>query len=635
MTIYNGIISMKTSLTTVAFSLTFLITMTVAVENESSASSYPSSNRIVITHGPILGRLSCDGIGVWIRTSQPTQFCVRYKPVSETASAFFAYGRTHLANDNTGWVHISGLKPNTKYLYTAQITGSGSHTPHASFTTLPDENQFRNPQHNPRGLFNFSFEFACGNCQNLKTSIGPATPAYKTMLDHLKGHIYFQILNGDWLYEEMRDTPVEKWLKDNNLSKDDIPHVVKVAPTIVGVWENYKLYLNRSKNLSTWHRYIPAFYTFDDHELLNDIYGAGQPGYRNRRTVFRDIGTQAWRDYLGWSNPLPQANPQPIHFGKADLTAGSDVLVDNNADFTQIDLDKAATLHIHWGTPTAGVHDTALDGVGGHPVAGVYEIVKVIDEHHLKINPTPKHDASHVSYSIGMQNFYQFSVSNCDFFVLDTRTHRQLHDVRNPRKKNLTMLGKQQKTWLIEQMRKSKADFLFVVSSVNLTVPHAGGWKIDAGNKDDAWTVFLDERDQLIDFWDSLNRPVFVLTGDLHNSFVIKVSERVWEFASAPHNSQNHWNTDEGNRPPSGDFEYNGRKVNIRWSTFYLNDIPRSNLRYPVYCVVQVNNVFNNPLQPGTERWIAFPQPQVVFQYYDGLTGQLKYAEAVTTNQGR
>ena len=626
---------MKKNLITVAFSFTFLMTTAAAAENNSLVTSCQSSNSVVITHGPILGRLSCDGIGVWVRTSKPTQFCVRYQPRSEQGAAFFAYGRTHLANDNTGWVHITGLKPNTKYLYTVEITGSGSSTPQGSFTTLLDEKQFRNPEHNPRGLFNFSFEFACGNSQNLKTSIGPALPAYKTMLDRLKDQIHFQILNGDWLYEDARETPVEKWVKDNNLSQSDIPRVVKIAPTIVGVWENYKLYLDRSKNLSKWHRYIPTFFTFDDHELLNDIYGAGQPGYRNRRAVFRDIGTQAWRDYLGWSNPPPQTNPQPIYFGSAELTAGSDILLDKNADFTQMDLDKAATLHIHWATATAGVHDTALDGVGGHPAAGVYEIVKVIDSHRLKISPTPKHNAERLSYSIGMQNFYRFTVGNCDFFVLDTRTHRQLHDVHNPRKKSLTMLGKQQKQWLIDQMRQSNADFLFVVSSVNLTVPHAGGWKIDAANKDDAWTVFLDEREQLIDFWDTLGKPVFVLTGDLHNSFVIKVTDRVWEFASGPHNSQNHWNTDEGNRLPSGDFEYNGRKVNIRWSTFYLSDIPRSNLRYPSYCVVQVNNVFNNPQLPGRQRWVAFPQPQVIFQYYDGLTGRLKYAEAVTANQGR
>jgi hypothetical protein len=69
--------------------------------------------------------------------------------------------------------------------------------------------------------------------------------------------------------------------------------------------------------------------------------------------------------------------------------------------------------------------------------------------------------------------------------------------------------------------------------------------------------------------------------------------------------------------------------VNIRWSTFWLDDLPRESLRYPHYCVVQVNNVFNNPRREGEERWVAFPQPQVVFQYFDGRTGDLRYAEAI------
>jgi len=332
---------------------------------------------------------------------------------------------------------------------------------------------------------------------------------------------------------------------------------------------------------------------------------------------------------LGWSNPPIETNLQGILFGQATLTAGSDILFDPSADFSKLDLEKAATLHVHWGEPTAGVHDVKLDGVGGHPAAGVYKIEKIIDKHRLKIYPTTKVDGKNVSYSIGMINYYKFRVSNCDFFVLDTRTHREIHDIRNPQKKGLSMLGKRQKTWLIEGMRQSDADFFFVVSSVNFTVPHAGGWKIDASNKDDAWTVFLNERDQLIDFWNKLGKPVFVLTGDLHNSFAIKITDSVWEFASAPHNSQNHWYTDEGNRPPSGEFEYNGRKVNIRWSTFWLNDIPRKNLRSPYYCVVQVNNVFDNPLQKNEQRWIAFPKPQVIFQYYNGLTGELEYAEAI------
>ena len=28
----------------------------------------------------------------------------------------------------------------------------------------------------------------------------------------------------------------------------------------------------------------------------------------------------------------------------------------------------------------------------------------------------------------------------------------------------------------------------------------------------------------------------------------------------------------------------------------------------------------------------VFPQPQVIFQYFDGLTGELRYAEAVVAN---
>ena len=126
-----------------------------------------------------------------------------------------------------------------------------------------------------------------------------------------------------------------------------------------------------------------------------------------------------------------------------------------------------------------------------------------------------------------------------------------------------------------------------------------------------------------------MKQPVFVLTGDLHNSFAIKVTDNVWEFASGPHNSNNHWATDEGDRPANGSFEHGGREVEIRWSTWFLADVPREELLHPTYCVVQVNNVFNNPRQVGGERWVAFPRPQVIIQYYDGRTGDLRYAESI------
>ena len=49
--------------------------------------------------------------------------------------------------------------------------------------------------------------------------------------------------------------------------------------------------------------------------------------------------------------------------------------------------------------------------------------------------------------------------------------------------------------------------------------------------------------------------------------------------------------------------------------------------------MVQVNNVFNNPLKLGEERWVAFPKPQVIFQYHDGRTGELRYAEAIAATK--
>lgn len=585
-----------------------------------------SQQSLRVTHGPILGRLSSDGVGIWARTDRPGTFQVRYGLRPDRLDQVSAPVHTALVNDNTGWVHLTGLDSNTRYYYQV-VAGSGAGSSiTGSFRTLPDAEDFRHPQYNPEGLFNFSFEFACGNNQNPGQGIGPDLPAFRVMREQLQDRIYFAIQNGDWLYEERRDYPLQQWQARVQVRDQEVPSRVRYAPTIVGVWENYKLYLERGTNLAAWHRVIPSFFTFDDHEILNDVYGAGTPGLRDRRAVFRDIGLQAWYDYLGWSNPVEFS--QGIHFGRAQLKGGSDILDDREADFRRLDLQQAANLHVHWGEPTAGVNDNRLDGVGGDPNAGVYEIVEIVDAQRLRIRPTPPADGE-ASYSIGRLSYYPLSVGNCDFFFLDTRSHREMHDVRNPAKPGISMLGRRQKEWLLEKMAASRADFLFVVSSVNFMIPHVGGGAIREENKDDAWTVFLEEREELIRFWDSLGKPVFVLTGDLHNSFAIRITDRVWEFASGPHNSQNHRAGDEGDRLPNGRFNSHGRECEIRWSSYFPDELPRELLRYPFYCVVQVNNIFQNPDPGGGERWVAFPHPQVIFQYYDGHTGELLYAESI------
>ena len=586
------------------------------------------AEEITFTHGPILGRQSSNSMRVWTRTSKPSRFVVRYGISPGKLDSLSALSQTQLARDNTGVAEIRGLLPNTKYYYQL-ATDEGAAGPAGTFRTLPDCKTMRDAKLNPRGLFNFKFEFACGNNQDPAHGIGPSLPTYDSLLAKVKDDVDFAILNGDWLYEEDRDYSPAKWRQQVGVSADQVPQLVRTAPNIVGVWENYKTYLSRGKNLSEWHRHVPSYFTFDDHEILNDVFGSGTPGYRNRRAVFRDIAIQAWYDYLGWSNPVRFS--QPIHFGRASFKAGSDVLTDSNADFTKINFNQSANLHVHWGTADAGVKDIdAGDVEGGDANANVYGVVKVIDQHHLKMTPAAKADGT-ASYSIGRRSYGNFRVANCEFYLCDTRTHRQLHDIKQPDKPGLSMLGKHQRDWLMDEMKNSDADFHFVVSSVNFMIPHVGGGGagFDAGTKDDAWTVFLDERETLINFWDKLDARVFVLTGDLHNSFAIKITDNVWEFASGPHNSVNHRPIDEGNRRPNGRFKYGPRECEIRWSTVALQDIPRLNRLFPRYCVVQINNVFNNPIERGGTRWVEFPRPQVIFQYYDGFTGKLSYAESI------
>lgn len=35
----------------------------------------------------------------------------------------------------------------------------------------------------------------------------------------------------------------------------------------------------------------------------------------------------------------------------------------------------------------------------------------------------------------------------------------------------------------------------------------------------------------------------------------------------------------------------------------------------------------------GGTRWVACPDPQIIFQYYDGRTGRLAYAQAVSNGK--
>lgn len=579
-----------------------------------------------VTHGPILGRPGSTSMGIWMRTNIPGEVFVRYGLSPLSLDQVSTGAATLLDHDNTVVVNLENLQPDTLYYYAAGNGRSGK------FRTLPDSGDYLDENLNPKGLFNFRFQYSsCAN-QKALASAGPSLPAYDSLNKFVRDTVHFAILNGDWIYEEDRDYPVSAWQGQVGITEPETPEIVSLVPSIVGTWENYKTYLDRGINLSEWHQNVPSYFTFDDHELLNDIFGTGEIGYVNRRAVFRDIGVQAWMDYLGWSNPV--AHSSAIRFGRATFNAGSDILYDPSADFGSLEPEEHGTLHVHWGKPTDGVPSEVLDREPGNPNAGVYGIVEVIDKHRLRLTPSARADGSG-SYSIGRRAYGSFTIANCTFILLDTRSHRTLHNVDMPDDPDASIIGRQQLEWLKQTILESEADFFFIVSSVDFMIPHVGsGGGTDfnkAVAKDDAWTVFLHERENLIEFFGTrLGQQFFLLTGDLHNSFAIRITGNVWEFASGPANSINHVpEIDEGNRPANGFFQYGPRPCEIRWSTYVMADIPRIERKYPTYCVVQVNNVFNNPPKRGGTRWIAYPHPQVIFNFHDGITGELLYSESV------
>ena len=594
-----------------------------------AASAQDHRDPIRLTHGPMLGKPTTDSVLVWGRTSEEGEFVVKYGLAENALDQTSQSATTKIGHDLTGFTQLSGLKGDTRYHYQIFVEGNPHGLP-GSFLTLPSKKDSIHPEHNPEGLFNFRFEVgSCAN-QNPIHGIGHRAPVYENLNQDWADKTHFHIMNGDWLYEELRTYPAEAWRLTQGVNT--LPPVVENAPSIVGVWENYKLYMSRGVERAKWHRNVPSYFTFDDHELVNDIWGSAETGKRHRRTVFRDIGTRAFYDYLGWANPVAHSNE--VHIGRGQMKKGSDLLIDPNTDFTKLPLDEMGNLHVHWGTPEAGVNDLKFDNDEGHKNSYVYDIAKVVDKHTLQLH-MPAKVSDTVSYSIARRSYGNFRVANCEFFLLDTRSSRDMHDVTDRGKEGISMIGKSQREWLLKSMKESDADFFFLTSSVPFMIPHSGAGGFEAaGNKEEAWTGFFHEREKLIDEWDKLGKKVFVLTGDLHNSFAIKITDNVWEFCCGPHNSVNHVpKNDEMDRPATGIFDWGPRKCDIRWSSYILPDLPRLERLYPHFCVVQVNNVFNMPKKLGDKRLVAYPHPQVIFQYYNGRTGELAYAEAISLDR--
>jgi phosphodiesterase/alkaline phosphatase D-like protein len=506
----------------------------------ASAAELRPEVAVYVSHGPVLGRLGTDNVGVWARTTQPAAFHIRYGTNERALDSRSATVETVLEHDNTAWVELESLRPDTVYYYQVAVdTADGIDSDIFHFHSLPSAEQ-KVGQLNPDGLFNFAF--SAMSCAKQSPTMSQGATQHATLFRDAGDKVDFHLVLGDWIYEQDRLLEASRWLIESAPSGTTMPPLLEIVPNLAGAWQNYKTYYDNDRALRQWHATVPSVFIFDDHEVLNNFQNATVSGHGARDALFRDPALRAWRDYLGWSNPTTDMNR--IHFGRTRLEAGSALLPDSEADFTELELHEGRTLHVHWGGPNAGYRNSdarnrsaisaAIEEAGPRdPNASVYQIERVVDDHMLELKPAPAHN-SDSSYSIGgLDYFFSQRVANAEFIGLDTRSRRRSPLISD----EPTMLGESQKDWLLGRLKKSNADVIFVLSSVSFVIPHLS--EGSTGIDDQSWTGYTRERGELLKAFESSGKTVILLTGDLHNAFSIQISKHIWEFSVGPIGSLN------------------------------------------------------------------------------------------------
>ncbi len=105
-----------------------------------------------------------------------------------------------------------------------------------------------------------------------------------------------------------------------------------------------------------------------------------------------------------------------------------------------------------------------------------------------------------------------------ELFLLDGRQYRDIQ--------NGTILGREQKEWLLQELEASSAIFKFIVSSVPFSDP-----------REDKWGQFPGERDEILGFIEEKHIPgVIFLAGDVHHASVSQMphNPEVREFIFGP-----------------------------------------------------------------------------------------------------
>ncbi|MGB7343946.1 MAG: alkaline phosphatase D family protein [Pirellulaceae bacterium] len=581
----------------------------------------PVANHVIprqgtaVTHGPILGDVTDQSIRVWLRANEVIEFEVLLaKDRPPFDDAIIATGSTIAEQDFTGFAQVDKLQPGTTYAWAVRVDGEivdprdSLKDPWPTFRTLPDATSYAHA-FNPDGKFNFSFSI--GACQRQRSpgetyGIYPNPPAFDTIWEQHRKRLAFHIVNGDYTYEE-------------TLSGD-----------AAGIESNYKLYLDRGRSLNRLLHHVPLVTMYNDHEVTDNIDGAGEVGLGDGGYLVRDPALRVWQYYVDWANGNA-SHKAPIRQGTANVAKDSDVLHDPDADFSTLDLAQVSTLHIG---PFFKGGDVVAKNERGGPNIGVYRLEEIVDATHLRISPPAKKD-SQVPYSIGTHHYFDRVVGNCHFLYIDTRGERtKFRGTQHASDPDRRVLGEVQKKWFIDKVTTSTADFIFVISPDPWFIYHSNYHMKGEStvSKGDGYCGYLHERNELTQILDKIEKPVLLFTGDVHHPVAAQITDNVWEFLISPVNSANHPIGTAGLPPLGGWFDSEGTKIKIKWLGGYPDNVHYLRQRHTVYGVVKLNNIIKAGRKEGPGyQFIAYEEPQVIVSFHDGYSGELMYSESIST----
>lgn len=175
--------------------------------------------------------------------------------------------------------------------------------------------------------------------------------------------------------------------------------------------------------------------------------------------------------------------------------------------------------------PLAGQNLSWIHVIDDHEIAndwdgkktGVYnEAVDPWNHYHASVNPPKARQAGTFNTARTDATYFEFTQGPASFFMMDTRTYRDVSSGLSPNSTNKSMLGPEQYLDLLAFLKKpepSGVKWKIVISSV----PFTKNWQV---NSLDTWAGYLAERQRILEaMWDVGLRGgvgVVVLSGDRH-----------------------------------------------------------------------------------------------------------------------